>query len=1047
MESEEQSLVSSPGIRQVMKRKQKPASAYHYYQKLVQDFDALEREMESHQVEQSDLEAQVERAKAKIQASKAENQRAQQLQWEQERDRQLEAFVLQRATLDSLCAQTEELEAQELRLQAEMEVLHERQQEVNDTEARRIRRLVHERTSLLEDELAKGKADLDYIAHVVSGQELNHNKTLISVETMVQDVQERRRREFKQAEENFQARMRSFQREKDSLAKKANELQVTKRKALEILSQNQQLAIKAFFDTVQQREENPSLNFGEILQSLNQSGAQVQVEQIQTERNSGNFVDALEEARATLKRGNQRVEAIQKNLDDRKAEAKKLGVTNPETGYDGVWGIESYPPHQYETVYFMRGLVFSWMDVAIAEVDTQPTKELLQVEINRWRVSHVSVEHDRDRERNLSLAMQILFKLIREITIEIAEDIRIEFDSNSHHVRGAIATAIKSVFFPTTSNLTPPQPKKQPVKAADSTLNLRSSLFESSFKHMRGLRYRRNGSKPTTLLQQGLLPQQQPPASTETPPQPVKSPVKKVFGLFTVSRGQAPAKEERVHPSSTGPVSQPVDAEMIPFIPPDATSPSSGQLATTFWQNARLRVRPITLPPSQGHCSCLHLSRDGNLLICGTVEGELVLWDLLPDQPTILRVWSPPKADRSRVIRIGLSPDSQLVLAFFRRKSVGVFSVNAIQSQTKTTKVEDFFPADPTKYKPRNLELLKQISATDALVELSFTTEIRERAPNAVAKHSTADWSAELSCGAFFSSFSLTGMLHGNILCGTSTGDLVKLNLQPQYTSGLNAIQAAFDFPGPEDTEPLNTNIIRREFFRGHRRAVLFVSCIHRESKANEVLSVDQEGIVCIWEYNAAKFTGFGWFEPTFRARLDLHSNLESSTPIPSKRIPSATIQGEILQVSLTPDDTRLVFMVFYADPNRKKVAGTLRFLQLLTPSMQLDRVQLSVEFNGGNGAPRFALTTNFLLLVANNVVHVYTLHTRKAAREPLALSYPGQQLVYNQITCSSTPKSSRFPITITFVVSGDQHSRLLVHSFAASPQSPVKKAKSKRVR
>ncbi|KAK1945898.1 hypothetical protein P3T76_002946 [Phytophthora citrophthora] len=1028
MESEERSSITPLGV---MKRKQKPASAYQYYQKLVQDFDALEREMHTHQAQQNDLEAQLERAKAKIQASKAENQREQQLQWERERDHQLEVFVQQRAAFDSLCAQMEELEAQELRLQAEVEVLHEKQQEVNDTEARRIRRLVHERTSLLENELAKGKADLDFIAHVVAGdlKQQNGNKTLISVEKIVQDVQERRRQEFKASEENFKARMQSFQREKELLAKKANELQVTKRKALEILSENQQLTIKGFFDTVKKGEDHPSLNFGEILQSLNQSGAQV--EQIQTQRNSSrDFAADLEEARAILERGNQRIEAIQKNLDDRKAEAKKLGVISSEAGYDGVWGIESYSPHQYETVYFIRSLVFSWMNIAVAEVDAQPTKELLQVEINRWRVSHLNVEHDRDRERNLSLARQFLSTLIRDVTIEIAEDIRVEFESNSQHVRDAVASALKSVFFPTTGKL---EPKKALVKSVDSPLNVRSSLFESSFKHMRDLRYRHNGSKPTMLLNQSLLPKQRPPATVT--PQLVKSPVKKMFGLFTVSRSEVPKRIQP--PSSSETVSQSVNVEIIPFIPADATSPSPGQLTITFWQNSRLRVRSIVLPSSQGHCSCLHLSCDGNLLVCGTVEGELSLWDLLPDQPTILRVWSPPKPERSRVLRVVLSPDSHLVLVFFRRKSIGVFCVNPTQSQTRAAKPDHFFPADPNKYKPRNLELLKQISATDALVELSFTTEIRERAPSAVAKHFTADWSAELSCGAFFSSFSLSGIRNGDVICGTSSGDLVKFNLQPQYIKRINAIQAAFDFPGPEDTASLNTNTIRREIFRGHRQAVIFVSCIHRESKPKEVVSVDQEGIVCIWEYNTSKFTGYGWFEPSLRVRLDLRSNLESSS-------------SEILQVSLTPDDTRLVFMLFYADPSGKKAAGKLHFLQLLTSSMQLDRVQLSVEFTGGNGAPRFALTTNFLLLLANNVVRVYTLRTGKESREPLALSFPGQtQLVFNQITCSSNPKSSSNPATITFVVSGDQHSRILVHSFTNTipPQSPVKNAKSKRVR
>ncbi|EGZ17488.1 hypothetical protein PHYSODRAFT_314826 [Phytophthora sojae] len=307
-------------------RKQKPASAYQYYQKLVQDFDSLEREMESHQEEQSELEAQLERAQAKARALQAEDQQFQRVQWERERDRQLEMFVQQRATLDTLRSQTEALEAQELRLQAEMEVLHEKQQETSETEARCIRRLVHERTTLLEDELAKGKLDLDYITQVVTSarrqelkqeaqRETDHN-AMSSVKNLVQNVQDRRRRDFEVAEANFQARMRSFQLEKEALAKKAKELRVTKQRAIQILSQNQQQVIKGFFDApavIHQREEKaraaPTLDFGEILQSLNQSGAQVeQIQTIDSERNSGRreLADALQDARMTLEQGSQR---------------------------------------------------------------------------------------------------------------------------------------------------------------------------------------------------------------------------------------------------------------------------------------------------------------------------------------------------------------------------------------------------------------------------------------------------------------------------------------------------------------------------------------------------------------------------------------------------------------------------------------------------------------------------------------------------------------------------------------------------------------------
>ncbi|KAG7395591.1 hypothetical protein PHYBOEH_003465 [Phytophthora boehmeriae] len=327
-------------------RKKKPASAYAHYQKLSRDFDSLEREMQSHESVQRDLEAQLERAQAKLRASRAEERQAEKDNWEQERDRQLEMLVQQQSAVDAIRTQVESLDAEELRLQAEMEVIRERQQEVTDTEAQRIRRLVHDRTSLLEDELTKGKMDLDYIANVISSarrQELKReikreaNKTTSpSVQSLVQDVQDRRRREFEASEANFQERMHAFQLEKEALAKKAKALRVTKQRALQILSQNQQLAIKEYFDTTQPaqlREASeksvPSLNFGEILHSLNQSGAYVeQVQILESERNSGRreLANALNEAHLIVEQGPGRVEDIQKRLADRKAEAQRLGI-------------------------------------------------------------------------------------------------------------------------------------------------------------------------------------------------------------------------------------------------------------------------------------------------------------------------------------------------------------------------------------------------------------------------------------------------------------------------------------------------------------------------------------------------------------------------------------------------------------------------------------------------------------------------------------------------------------------------------------------------
>ncbi|GMF18435.1 unnamed protein product [Phytophthora lilii] len=1114
-----------------MRRKQKPASAYQYYQKLAQDFDALEREMESHEEEQNDLEAKLKCVRAKIHTLKADDLQSRQMQWERERDRQLETFIQQRTAVDALRAQSEALEAHELRLQAEMEVLRERQQEISETEARRIRRLVHERTTLLDDELAKGKLDLDYIAQVVStarrqelkqqNQRETHEQALSSVQNLVQDVHERRRREFEMAEENYQARMRSFQLEKDALAKKVKEA-VTKQRALQILSQNQQLAIKGFFDTPSRSKQvygasPPSPDFGEILQSLSQSGAQVeQIQTVDSKKNSGRLelLGALQEARATVQRGTQRIEAIQKGLQERKNEAHRLGIVVDVCGanstkYDGAWGIESYSPRQYQIVYYMRALVFSWMDFAVAEVCAQPAKELLEFEVKRWKDTHLSVEQDLYRETTQRFAEQVLANLISETMVDIASDIQLEFECNAYRVRNAFTSAITDALFSKLNeNLTSPQARKTATKtqtlAVATTPTLRSALFESSFNHLRTIRNRRSNSKSIAFLHQCTLAvTQRQPAPPIIPPQATNSPAKKKFGLLNSRKGpEAPPKKAT---SSQPQVADNVapkaaQSETIPFASSNTlkTSPSPFNNAVSFWQGARLQLRTIVTPSSLGCPSCLHMSSAGDLLFCGTTEGDLVLWDLLPDQPTVLRTWSPAKSERSRITRVILSPDAQTAIAFFRRKTVSVFAINPSPvhgitvSQAKSKQAlhsEDCFPSDPIKYKPRSLESLAQLSAADALAELSFSPDLRDRAFSAVAKDPATGWSAaEISSGSFFASPSLTGTTaqYTSILCGASTGDLLKLNLRPQRVNGeveFYGIQAAFDAPGPEDKDYLKTKSIRREFFRGHERPVLFASCINRnrnrgERIATEIISVDQDGSVCVWEYSAALFSGLGWFEPSLKLRIELacsRSDLLAASsvtaPIPTAptRVTSMllsspeVLKGEVLQVALTPNHARLVCMVFYADPTKKEVTGTLRFLQLLTDSMCLDRVEITTNFVGGSGAPRFSLTTNFIFLLSNNLVHVYGLSTGKKAREPISLSSPGQpQVVFNNIVCStssfqantgsptrmSTRTRRENATTITFVVSGDQHLRLLVHSFTASAsQTLANNIKTKRER
>ncbi|GAB9469294.1 hypothetical protein Gpo141_00006575 [Globisporangium polare] len=423
-------------IDRVTRRPSKP-NPYNYYQKLVQDFQSLDKELQVAASVQNDLHSKVDALQAQRQASDQEHQQTQYTQWEREREFQIETIVRKSVEIEALHSKVDELDAQELRLLAEIQMLQEKQQEEIRTEAFRINELVHTKTHLLEAELAKGKMDLEFIAQLVKKTHSLHSHDKQeeresacgkgSIHAIAEEIQTRRRREFDLATESLNARLLSFEHEKEALSKRASDIRTRKQRALQILSTNQQEAIKAFFSSAPTSDsdakkkkaaelaeestatEAPQLDFSSILASLNQSGAQV--EQIQSARNEKvsarkSMEEALHDAQATLAVGEKRIEALQKTISDRKRDVGALNIFPKDSAvvYDGKMGIESYAPAMYELVYFVRGLVFSWVDRAVAQVGSEPNMELLESEVHRWEVTHIAVEQEHNAHLRYQLA-------------------------------------------------------------------------------------------------------------------------------------------------------------------------------------------------------------------------------------------------------------------------------------------------------------------------------------------------------------------------------------------------------------------------------------------------------------------------------------------------------------------------------------------------------------------------------------------------------------------------------------------------------------------
>lgn len=419
-------------LTRVTRRPSKP-NPYNYYQKLVQDFQSLDKELQAAASVQDELHSKVDAIQAQQQTEAHEQLTAQQQQWEHERELQVETIVRKSVEIESLHAKVDELDALELRLLSEIQVLQEKQQEEIRTEAFRINELVHTKTHLFEAELAKGRMDLEFITQLVKKthshtdheQERESAREKESIHAIAEEIQQRRRRKFDLAAESLNARLLSFEHEKEALSNKANDIRTRKQCALQILSMNQQEALKTFFSSAPSsdlratKEEAvaPQLDFSSILASLNQSGAEVgEIQSARNEKMSARKTmdEALQEAQATLKVGEKRIEELQKNISDRKRDAEALNICprGNRFAYNGELGIESYAPAKYELVYFIRGLVFNWVERAVAEAESEPDTQLLESEVQRWGVTHCAVEQEENANFRSKLAASQLASII-----------------------------------------------------------------------------------------------------------------------------------------------------------------------------------------------------------------------------------------------------------------------------------------------------------------------------------------------------------------------------------------------------------------------------------------------------------------------------------------------------------------------------------------------------------------------------------------------------------------------------------------------------------
>ncbi|TYZ66013.1 hypothetical protein PybrP1_004471 [[Pythium] brassicae (nom. inval.)] len=1060
-------LAHRSGLDRATRHPSKP-SAYAHYQKLVQDFQALEDELQTATAEHDAVQSQVASFRAHERTSAQVTDAEQRRQWEtRDREARVESIVRKRVEVEALQTRAKELAALELRLEAELQVLEEKQEQHARSEASRIEALVHAKTHVFEAELAKGRMDLDFIAQVVKRthssedgkqqqQQSQQHRTQQQgerarekepLQVLAAEIQERRRLEFERAVERLNARLLAFEHEKEALSQKAHVIRIRKQRALEILTSNQQEAIKTFFSTSPASEtdtlsestsssqtlsahsptdalraqpergtEVPQLDFNAILESLNQSG--LQVEQIQSARaeqaSARQFVElALRNAQANVQEGDARIEALERMIAERRRYASALLAADaaPERAslYDGSLRIESYAPAQYEAVYFVRALVFAWAEEVAVRSASRPAKKLLEKELERWCVTHGVIERESNLRARSALAYWLLASIIvrcmtskscltvltvvlqNEVLDELARDIHRELEASCKRVRASVSSVLKDVLFPRSATQATRGRGRESATASKSSAQestqaspppLSRVLFSSVFEQLKTTRNQcvildatltRESVQPLHLSSQHVKKVSaatQSGSATNVPQTLPKSPKKKRFGLFSASKPSesttAIRGDDQAAAMDTPHSRFVLDKYKVDIVELRAdtttrdgsTAPSPSLLTSTasekkLWQQMLVEVDRVAIPSSFSHPSAVEVSSDARVCVVGTASGEVLVWDLQRTPPLLLRSYSSPsKSPKASVSRIALSASGTRILTLNQLHAVRVLSLQRASGSGQHAS-GCFAVDDPRKWKPLPLESLVEINA-DACARPAVTEEVRQLVPIDKSA-STAPAPPVILCATFHSSSTLLGE-QTSVLCGVADGDILKINMAGTHPSD---VAARFDAPLPSDlaNRELRVRDIQREFFCGHKHPVLFALSRHVKRKRSSLLSIDSDATILEWEYDTDHFSGCGWFVPSrrYRLSLDARDNTDGSTETQPR--------GVILQIAATADKTRVVLMVFFAagrsatTKKRGRVissTGRVRFYQLLllADSVHVAPTQIQLDVDGASPAP-----------------------------------------------------------------------------------------------
>ena len=384
-----------------------------------------------------------------------------------------------------------------------------------------------------------------------------------------------------------------------------------------------------------------------------------------------------------------------------------------------------------------------------------------------------------------------------------------------------------------------------------------------------------------------------------------------------------------------------------------------------YWMGHEPLATSLPLNKRYRGVSCASVSPSHTLVALGMVQGDIAVWDLMLYPPRILRSIK----GNTSVVDISWSIDSSQLLTITKYGTVQLWSL--ADTQTVTFSVKAFEPSEPNStFKPSTLQNLLTIE----LQQLFFTKGPFTEARHLIQRPVKA---------VFYPSMTFLAS-QPSIVLGLENGNILKLNLDPDSTK---TVLGPSVIPHNAVENRVGQSI-EAELFKGHEHTIIHISFVENVSS---MITVDSKGFVNLWEYSEKYLTGFNWFSPKHKYRLDMTEVVYKPAPGSQEKIEfTDKVKGKGRRVDINREE-----MI----KKRKEVQTQINSLFLGTPWLTEEKGNLVTNVYAPKTVPEHGATFHQISHHENTgLLAQYTTQLYKPVKVPC----------YRLISCTANPSGTK---------------------------------------